>query len=93
VIVLTPDGQISRYIYGIDFDATDLEQSVRAATTRHVQDVVAGALVVCYQFDPLTSRYAPLVLNLVRIGGGLGFAVLLVWIARLWRADLRGTKA
>jgi protein SCO1 len=90
VVILTPDGQISHYENGLDFAAGDLQQSLRAASTDQPQGVFAGALVVCYQFDPLTGRFAPLALNIVRIGGAVGLVVIATWLARLWRADLRG---
>jgi protein SCO1/2 len=93
VVILRPDGQISQYENGLDFAAGDLQQSLQAAASGQTQNIFAGILTVCYQFDPLTARYAPLVLNIVRLGGAFGLLVVVVWLARLWRADLRGTRA
>jgi protein SCO1/2 len=93
VVVLTPDGRVSRYVHGLDFASNDMRAALQDATGSSVADVFQGVLVVCYQYDPLTGRNTQLALNLVRIGGGVGLAAVVVWLAMLWRADLRGRAA
>ncbi|MBV9133488.1 MAG: SCO family protein [Chloroflexi bacterium] len=88
VVSLTPGGRISHYLKGLDFSANELDLALADVS----QDSQA-APVVCYQYDPLTGRYTPLALDLVRVGGGAGVAALLGWLAMLWRADLRGKRA
>jgi len=88
VFVLTPDGRTRQFLNGLDFAAGDLTRALTDAS-----QVTEGALVICYRYDPLNGRYASFALNLVRLGGGLGFAALLVWLATLWRADLKRTRA
>lgn len=93
VVVLTPDGHINRYLHGLDFSSNTVRTALNDATSTSAADVFQGVMVVCYQYDPLTGRYTPLALNLVRVGGAVGLAGLLVWLAMLWRADLRGRAA
>jgi protein SCO1 len=89
VVVLTPTGQISRYLYGLDFSATDLRLALVDAAAQRIGSIVDRALLVCYHYDPLTGRYTPFAWNFVRGGavvGALGLAGLLGW---LWRGELR----
>ena len=89
VAVLTPGGQISRYLFGLDFSANDLRLALVDATAGHLGTLLDRALLVCYHYDPLTGRYTPLAWNLVRGGaaaGGLALVGLLIW---LWRGELR----
>ena len=92
VVVLTPAGQVSRYLYGLDFSATDLRLALVDATAGRLGTLLNRALLVCYHYDPLTGRYTPLAWNLVRGGaaaGGLALVGLLAW---LWRGELRRSR-
>jgi protein SCO1/2 len=89
VIVLTPDGHVSRYVYGFDFDATDLRLGLVEASQEQVGSLADRALLVCYHYDPLTGRYTPLALDLVRIGGVVCVLALATLVAFLWRGERR----
>jgi protein SCO1 len=83
VVVLTPTGQISRYIYGIDFSSSDLRLGLTEAGNGSIGSLVDRALLVCYHYDPLTGRYTPLVVGIVQGGaaaGVLGLGGLLAWL-------------
>jgi protein SCO1 len=83
VVLLTPTGQISRYIYGIDFSSSDLRLGLTEAGNGSVGSFVDRALLVCYHYDPLTGRYTPLVVGLMQGGaaaGVLGLGGLLAWL-------------
>jgi protein SCO1/2 len=86
VVVLTPLGQISRYLYGLDFSANDLRLALVDASAQRIGSLLDRALLVCYHYDPLTGRYTLFALNFVRGAaalGALGLAAFLVW---LWRS-------
>jgi protein SCO1/2 len=89
VIVLTPDGKVSRYLYGLDYSPLDLRLALVEAAERRIGSLVDQALLLCYHYEARTGRYTPLVLNAVR---GLGAATVLGlggFLGLLWRADLR----
>lgn len=91
VVVLTPSGQISRYLYGLDFSANDLRFALLDAGAQRIGTLLDRTLLVCYHYDPLTGRYTPFALNFVRggaIAGLLGLAGFLGW---LWRGEFRST--
>ena len=89
VIVLTPAGQISRYLYGLDFSANDLRLALVEATAQRIGSIVDRALLVCYHYDPLTGRYTPFALNFVRAGAAVGALGLVGFLSWLWRGELR----
>jgi protein SCO1 len=87
VVVLTPSGRVSRYLYGIDFSATDLRLALVDAAAGAIGTPIDKALLVCYHYDPLTGRYTALAVDLLHWGGGasvVGLGALLAW---LWRAE------
>jgi protein SCO1 len=89
VVILTPAGQISRYLYGIDFSSTDLGVAISDAGQARTGSGFERALLICYQYDPLLGGYTSFALNLLRIGGAVTLLVTVVFLGRLWRADLR----
>jgi len=82
LVVLTPDGRIARYMYGVEYAPRDLRLALVEASQRRIGNPVDTILLYCYQYDPTRGRYAASVLRLVRLGGiltvlGLGAFVLL----------------
>ena len=85
IVLLTGDGKVSRYVYGIDFSSADLRLGLVEAGNGTVGSLIDKALLVCYHYDPLTGRYTPLVVGLMQGGavmGVLGLGGLLVWLMR-----------
>jgi protein SCO1 len=89
VMILTPSGAISRYIYGMDFSANDLRLGLVEAASNQIGDVVDQVLLICYHYDPISGRYTPLVMNLMKAGGAATLAVVGGVLFFFWRADLR----
>ena len=90
LFVLTPDGRVSRYLYGIDFPARDLRLALVEAGEGRVGTSFDRLLLTCYRYDPATRRYEPYALGFVRVAmlgvlGGVG-----VLLGVLWRRELRG---
>jgi protein SCO1/2 len=88
-VVLTSDGRVSRYLYGLDFSATDLRLALVDAAAGSIGTLLDRALLVCYHYDPLTGRYTPLALDLLRIGGGAGVLALAGLLGWLWVGERR----
>jgi protein SCO1/2 len=88
VVVLTPTGQVSRYLYGLDFSATDVRLALVDAGAQRIGSLLDRALLICYHYDPLTGRYTPFALNFVRGAAGLGLLGLTAFLVWLWRGEL-----
>jgi protein SCO1 len=93
VVLVTPQGEISRYIYGLDFSANDLRLGLVEAAADRIGSLVDQVLLICYHYDPISGRYTPLVMNLMKAGGGVTVLLVGIGLFFLWRADLRKGRA
>ncbi len=80
LLVLTPEGRISRYFYGIDFPARDLRLGLVEAADYQIGSAVDQVLLRCYRYDPETGRYSLAIMNILRLAGlvtvlGLGAGI------------------
>ena len=89
VVVLTPAGQVSRYLFGLDFAASDIRLALVDAAAERLGSLIDRAVLLCYHYDPLTGRYTPLALNVLRGGGAAGLLATVIFLGLLWRTDLR----
>ncbi len=92
ITVLTPEGRISRYLYGIDYGGRDLRLALVEASSGKIATPVDRALLYCYRWDPTTGRYGFVVMNLVRGAGVLtllGFGTFIVMSLRRERRAAR----
>jgi protein SCO1/2 len=93
VMVLTPDGHLARYLYGVDYEPKDLKLSLIEASHERIGSPVDQILLFCYHYDPKTGRYGAVVMNVLRGAGILMLAVLAIGGWLLWRRDLREHRA
>jgi len=71
VLVLTPEGRLSRYVYGVEYSPKELRLALVESGEGRVGSVVDALLLYCYHCDPSQRRYGVIVMNLVRLGGVL----------------------
>lgn len=69
IVVLTPQGHVSRYFLGVEYSARDLRFALVEAAANRIGTVVDQALLFCFRYDPATGKYTPAILNIVRLGG------------------------
>jgi protein SCO1 len=81
VLVLTPEGKLSKYLYGVEYSPKDLRLALADAGGGRIGGLVDTVLLYCYRYDPHTGRYSAAVLNLVRAGAILTLAALVGFIA------------
>lgn len=93
VLVLTAAGQVSRYLFGIDFPPRDLRLALVEASRGTLGSVVDRVLLTCYRYDAGTGRYTPVVMTLVRAAGVLTMLGLGLMLALLLRAERRRPPA
>jgi protein SCO1 len=85
IMVLTPQGKIARYIYGIEFSPRDLRLALVEAAAKTIGSPVDQLLLFCYQYDPTTGRYTLVVrrtLQLVSLATVLGLAAFMIVMFR-----------
>lgn len=92
VLVLMPDGKISRYLYGINFDPKTLRLSLVEASEGKIGNTIDRIILTCYYYDHTAGRYAPLAFNIMRIGGGLTILFLGAFLLTLWLREQKRTN-
>ncbi len=89
IFVLTPDGKISRYLYGIVFEPTTLKLSLLEASAGKIGTIADRVVLYCFHYDADEGRYAPVARNIMKLGGALTVVVLGIALAIFWRLESR----
>ena len=91
--VLTPEGRVSRYLFGLEFAPRDLRFALIDASNGAIGTVVDQAVLFCYLYDPTTGSYGFAVINAVRAGGVLTLVALGAFILMSLRRERRQGSA
>jgi protein SCO1/2 len=92
IMVITPDGKISRYLYGVSFPSQTLRLSLVEASAGKIGTTVDQILLICLHWDPTAGKYSMAAMNLVRAGGVLTVMVLAASIFWMSKHGLPGQK-
>jgi protein SCO1 len=76
VVVITPQGQIARYLFGIEYAPRDLRFALVEASQHKLGSVVDQLLLLCYHYDPKTGRYGAIAIDSMRAAGALTIVAL-----------------
>ncbi len=93
VFVLTPDGVISRYLYGTDYPPRDLKLALLEASDGKTGSFGDRILLRCFHYDASTRRYGLFIARFMQVGGLVIFLVVLAVLSVLWRHDRRRSRA
>jgi protein SCO1/2 len=93
VIVLTPDGRLARYMFGIEYGPRDLRLALVEASAGHVGSAVDSLLLYCYHYDPMTGRYGLQVMRALRIAGAGTVVALGSFVFFMVRREKRQARA
>jgi len=89
IIVLTPEGAISRYLYGIEFKPRDVRLALAEASQGKSGATLDRLLLFCYHYDPASRSYVPFAANIMRAGGALTMIGLAMMLGIFWRRERR----
>jgi len=90
VTLLTPQGRVARYFFGIEYPAKDLRLALIEASEERIGNVVDQVLLLCFHYDPKTGRYTAAVRNLVRGGAALTLVALAGFVTIMLRRERAG---
>jgi protein SCO1/2 len=90
VMILTPQGKVARYFFGLDYKPRDLRLALAEASDGKARSTADQLLLLCYHYDASSGTYTPAVMNLVRVAGGLTVLVTGALLVRAWRRERRG---
>jgi protein SCO1/2 len=87
VYIVSPDGIISRYLYGIKYNPRDLKFAIMEASDGKVGSTIDRVILYCYHYDPDAKGYALFAQNVMKIGGLLTVVVFSLFLGSLWVKD------
>ena len=91
IMVLTPEGRVARYLYGVRYRARDLRFAIAEASEGRITNAIEKILLFCYHYDPKANAYVLFASNVMRGGGILTVVLLAFYLRRMFRADRERT--
>jgi protein SCO1/2 len=79
-VVLTAEGKVARYMFGVEYSPRDLRLAIVEASARRIGSPVDQILLACYRYDPSTGRYSASIMKIVRLAGLLTVAALSTFV-------------
>jgi len=87
IMVLTPEGKISRYLYGVEYPPKDVRLALVEASQHKIGGVVDQILLYCYHYNPATGKYGAIIANVLRIAGGVTVLIIGTFMFVMFRRD------
>jgi protein SCO1/2 len=88
MMILTPDGRVARYLYGLEYPTNDVRLGLLEASEGRSISTVEHVLLYCYRYDATEQAYVVMAWRIMKVGGALTAAFLLLALALLWRREL-----
>jgi protein SCO1/2 len=76
IMVLTPDGKLARYFYGIEYSPRDMRLGLVEASENKIGTPVDALMLYCYHYDPATGKYGAVVMNIMKVAGVITVALI-----------------
>lgn len=89
IMILTPEGKMARYLYGINYRALDLRFGLAEAAESRSTSTIDKVLLFCYHYDPVENKYVLFANNFMKAGGVLTVLILGGFLFRMFRAEHR----
>jgi len=87
IMILTPEGRVARYFYGVDYPSRDMRLGLAEASEGRISSPAVQVLLYCYHYDPSRGRYGLVVMNVLRAGGAITVICLAALLFVLMRHD------
>ena len=89
MFIVTPDGRISRYLYGVKHDPRTVRLSLVEASKGAIGSTLDKVILYCFYYDPAAGSYVPAAILIMRVAGGITLAVVGLWMTVYWRREAR----
>ena len=87
IMLLTPQGVLARYFYGIEYAPRDLRLGLVEAAANRIGSPIDQLLLYCYHYDPRTGRYSLGILNVIRLAGLVTVLTLGAFLGLMFRRE------
>jgi protein SCO1 len=92
IMLVTPDGRISRYFYGVEYPSRDMRLGLVDASAGKIGTPIDHLLLYCFHYDPGTARYSATILKVIRLGGILTIFSIVAGILIFRRRDVHAAS-
>jgi protein SCO1/2 len=89
IFILSPDGKLTRTLYGISFKPNDLKMSLIDASNGTVGSLMDRIILSCFHYEPDSHKYGVYIFGVVRLAGALTILVLGSFVFFLFRRERR----
>ncbi len=87
IFLVTPEGRLSRYLYGVTYESDTLRMALLEASEGKIGNTIDKFLMWCFHYDDKTGQYTLAVMNIMRLVGFVTMVTLGVGLFILWRRD------
>ncbi len=91
IMMISPEGVITRYLYGIQYDEFNVRSALYEAADGKIGNTLTKVLMFCYQFDPNSNSYVLEAMNIMKLGGLATLIFLGIFLGLLWLRE-KGKK-
>jgi protein SCO1/2 len=92
VMILTPDGKMARYLYGLSFEGNDLKIGLLEASHGKSISTIEQVILFCYHYDPKSGKYQIMARRVMQLGGAVTMLALGTVLAFFWRRERRRAR-
>ncbi|MFN1835322.1 SCO family protein [Balneola sp. MJW-20] len=92
IMFLSPEGLITRYLYGIKYDEFNVRNALSESVDGKIGSTVERLVMYCYQYDPDSDSYAPVAINIMKLGGLATLIFLGIFLGLLWLREKRNNS-
>ncbi|HEX8476084.1 MAG TPA: SCO family protein [Pyrinomonadaceae bacterium] len=85
LMVVTPQGRLSHYFYGIEYAPKEVRLALVEASSGKIGSPVDKLILYCYHYDPTTGKYGPVIMNFMRVAGVITVIALVALVLILRR--------
>ncbi len=93
LVVLTPEGRLARYLYGIEYAPKDLKFALMESAQGRIGSLIEQAILYCYRYDPMLGRYSASIMRVMRVGAALTVLGLLAFVGLSLRRERAAAPA
>lgn len=93
IVVATPDGKLSRYFYGIEYEPSHLRMALIESSQGRIGTPVDKVLLMCFHYDPMTGKYGLAIAAALRLAGAVTMLLLGGFLIVMYRQERRRSRA
>ena len=92
IMLLSPQGEIARYLYGVNFSEFNLRNALYEAADGKIGSTVDKVVLYCFTYDPDSKSYVPVALNIMKLGGLATVIILGIFLGVFWKRERNSSQ-